>query len=109
MMKTYDEIVALVRDTLVDAGSTFRPDKKEAYRNALPAERTAVHTSPMSPPRALIISTRASVTTNTPILSRLLRVFLESFFKIRILFMVVWAVGPPLHSIAQFDSVCPVA
>ena len=28
MTKTYEEIVALVRDTLVDAGSTFRPDKK---------------------------------------------------------------------------------
>ncbi len=34
MTKTYEEIVALVRDTLVDAGSTFREDKKEAYRNA---------------------------------------------------------------------------
>ena len=30
MTKTYEEMVALVRDTLVDAGSTFRPDKKEA-------------------------------------------------------------------------------
>ena len=40
MMKTYDEIVALVRDTLVNAGSTFRPDKKEAYRNAIQAERS---------------------------------------------------------------------
>ena len=28
MTKTYEEIVALVRDTLVDAGSTFREDKK---------------------------------------------------------------------------------
>lgn len=27
-MKNDDEIVALVRDTLVDAGSTFRSDKK---------------------------------------------------------------------------------
>lgn len=39
MSKTYEEIVALVRDTLVDAGSTFRPDKKEAYRRAIAAER----------------------------------------------------------------------
>ena len=38
-MKTYDGIVALVRDTLVDAGSTFRPDKKEAYRRAIKTER----------------------------------------------------------------------
>ena len=38
-MKTYDEIVALVRDTLVDAGSTFCPDKKEAYRRAIKTER----------------------------------------------------------------------
>ena len=40
MTKTYEEIVALVRDTLVDAGSTFRPDKKEAYRKAIRAERS---------------------------------------------------------------------
>ena len=39
MTKTYEEIVALVRDTLVDAGSTFRPDKKEVYKNAIQAER----------------------------------------------------------------------
>ena len=32
MTKAYEEIVALVRDTLVDAGSTFREDKKEAKR-----------------------------------------------------------------------------
>lgn len=38
MMKPYDEIVALVSDTLVEAGSTFRPDKKEAYRRAIGAE-----------------------------------------------------------------------
>ena len=40
MTKTYEEIVALVRDTLVDAGSTFRPDKKAAYRQAIAAERS---------------------------------------------------------------------
>ena len=34
MTKTYEEIVAFVRDTLVDAGSTFREDKKEAYKYA---------------------------------------------------------------------------
>jgi fumarate hydratase subunit alpha len=39
MTKTYEEIVALVRDTLVDAGSTFRPDKKEAYKRAIETER----------------------------------------------------------------------
>lgn len=39
MTKTYDEIVALVRDTLVEAGSTFREDKKEAYRRAINTER----------------------------------------------------------------------
>lgn len=38
MTKPYDEIVALVRDTLVKAGSTFRPDKKEAYRKAIGSE-----------------------------------------------------------------------
>ena len=38
-MKSYEEIVALVRDTLVDAGSTFREDKKEAYRKAIAVER----------------------------------------------------------------------
>ncbi len=35
MTKNYEEIVALVRDTLVEAGSTFRPDKKEAYLYAI--------------------------------------------------------------------------
>lgn len=39
MTKTYEEIVAVVRDTLVDAGSTFRPDKKEAYKNAIRTEQ----------------------------------------------------------------------
>lgn len=38
MSKSYEEIVALVRDTLVSAGSTFRKDKKEAYRRAIEAE-----------------------------------------------------------------------
>lgn len=38
-MKAYDEIVALVRDTLVDAGSTFRSDKKVAYERAICMER----------------------------------------------------------------------
>mgnify|MGYP002571042408 CR=1 FL=1 len=32
-------IVALVRDTLVEAGSTFREDKKEAYRSAIEKEQ----------------------------------------------------------------------
>ena len=31
-------VIELVRDTLVDAGSTFREDKKEAYRKAIEAE-----------------------------------------------------------------------
>ncbi|MEZ3487572.1 MAG: fumarate hydratase [Lachnospiraceae bacterium] len=39
MIKTYEEIVVLVRDTLVDAGSTFRTDKKEAYEHAIKSER----------------------------------------------------------------------
>ena len=39
MTKTYKEIVALVRDTLVDAGSTFRPDKKDAYMKAIASEQ----------------------------------------------------------------------
>lgn len=39
MTKTYEEIVALVRDTLVKAGSTFRPDKKAAYERAIRTER----------------------------------------------------------------------
>ncbi len=38
-MKTYNEIVASVRDTLVDAGSTFRPDKKAAYQRAIETEQ----------------------------------------------------------------------
>ncbi len=33
-----DKIIALVRDTLVKAGSTFREDKKEAYRKAIESE-----------------------------------------------------------------------
>lgn len=39
MMKPYDEIVVLVRDTLVEAASTFLPDKKEAYRRAIDREQ----------------------------------------------------------------------
>ena len=39
MSKTYEEIVALVRDTLVEAGSAFRPDKKAAYERAIEKER----------------------------------------------------------------------
>ncbi len=38
MTKSYEEIVALVRDTLVSAGSTFREDKKQAYKRAIEAE-----------------------------------------------------------------------
>ena len=38
-MRDYDDIVDLVRDTLVDAGSTFRSDKKEAYEKAIAKER----------------------------------------------------------------------
>lgn len=38
MNRSYDEMVSLVRDTLVDAGSTFRQDKKEAYRRAIDKE-----------------------------------------------------------------------
>ena len=38
-MKSYDELVFLVRDTLVKAGSTFRPDKKEAYKKAIEKEQ----------------------------------------------------------------------
>ncbi len=33
-----NDIVSLVRDTLVEAGSTFREDKKEAYRRAIETE-----------------------------------------------------------------------
>ena len=39
MTKTAEEIAALVRDTLVDAGSTFRPDKKAAYERVIAAEK----------------------------------------------------------------------
>ena len=39
MSKSYGEIVSLVRDTLVNAGSTFREDKKEVYKRAIAAER----------------------------------------------------------------------
>lgn len=39
MNKSYEETVELVRDTLVAAGSTFREDKKEAYKRAIAAER----------------------------------------------------------------------
>lgn len=38
MNKSYEEIVSLVSDTLVKAGSTFREDKKEAYRRAIARE-----------------------------------------------------------------------
>ncbi|WP_373261719.1 fumarate hydratase [Hungatella hathewayi] len=38
MNKSYGEIVSLVCDTLVEAGSRFREDKKEAYKRALAAE-----------------------------------------------------------------------
>ncbi|MBQ6927332.1 MAG: fumarate hydratase [Oscillospiraceae bacterium] len=34
-----NDIVGLVRDTLVEAGSSFRPDKKEAYRRAIESEQ----------------------------------------------------------------------
>ncbi|MBR4727709.1 MAG: fumarate hydratase [Clostridia bacterium] len=39
MTEHYEEIVARVRETLVEAGSTFREDKKEAYRQAIAAEQ----------------------------------------------------------------------
>jgi fumarate hydratase subunit alpha len=39
MNKTYEEIVALVCETLVDAGSTFSEDKKNAYKRAISTER----------------------------------------------------------------------
>lgn len=39
MSKSYEEIVTLVRDTLVDAGSTFREDKKKAYQRAIDKEK----------------------------------------------------------------------
>ena len=38
MTDNYDRIVSLVSDALVKAGSTFREDKKEAYRRAIDAE-----------------------------------------------------------------------
>lgn len=38
MNKSYEEIVRLVRDTLVAAGSIFRQDKKDAYRKAIENE-----------------------------------------------------------------------
>ncbi len=38
MSKSYDEIVTLVSETLVKAGSTFRQDKKDAYQRAIAAE-----------------------------------------------------------------------
>ena len=36
---THEQIVTAVRDCLVSAGSTFREDKKEAYRTAIAAEQ----------------------------------------------------------------------
>ena len=38
MSKSFAEITALVRDALVEAGSTFREDKKVAYRAAIEGE-----------------------------------------------------------------------
>ncbi len=38
MNRSYEETVALVRDTLVRAGSSFRPDKKAAYERAVKNE-----------------------------------------------------------------------
>lgn len=38
MSKSYEEIAALVRDTLVSAGSAFRQDKKDAYKRAIETE-----------------------------------------------------------------------
>ena len=38
-MRTYEEITALVRDTLVKAGSTFPADRKEAYRRVADKEK----------------------------------------------------------------------
>ena len=35
MNKNYEKIVSLVCDTLVEAGSTFREDKKKAYKTAI--------------------------------------------------------------------------
>lgn len=38
MTRTYDEIVSIVRDTLVSAGSTFSRNRKEAYHHAIDNE-----------------------------------------------------------------------
>ena len=38
MTENYEAVVAKVADTLVSAGSTFREDKKDAYRRAIAAE-----------------------------------------------------------------------
>ena len=40
MTEQQEKIAALVRDALVEAGSTFRPDKKAAYRRAIASERS---------------------------------------------------------------------
>ena len=40
MTEQYDRIAVLVRDALVEAGSTFRQDKKAAYRCAIASERS---------------------------------------------------------------------
>ena len=37
-MMNNEQIVELVRDTLVDAGSTFKQDKKDAYKRAIALE-----------------------------------------------------------------------
>lgn len=39
-MMTNEKIIELVRNTLVDAGSTFKEDKKDAYRRAIAAEHS---------------------------------------------------------------------
>ena len=39
MTENYEAVVAKVADTLVSAGSTFREDKKDAYRRAIAAEQ----------------------------------------------------------------------
>lgn len=38
-MKSYEEIVSLVQDALIVAGSTFRDDKKETYKKAIAREQ----------------------------------------------------------------------
>ena len=38
MNKNYEKIVSLVCDTLVEAGSTFREDKKKAYKRVIASE-----------------------------------------------------------------------